>query len=101
VNALSSKPENVSRQPRPQPPSDPLRDAQLHNFALRLDLRRARRNVVGSRHLAAIDRLLDANAALSRSLDWLNGKAEAVSDDFEALAQFAIESGAVAEAVTQ
>jgi len=74
-------------------PGDPLRAAQLHNFALRLDLRRARRDPVGSHKIATIDRLLHVNAAVARSLEWLNGKADATHYDFEALPQFAIEPG--------
>lgn len=72
-------------------PSEPLRVAQLHNLALRLDLRRVRRDLVGSHRVATLDRLLDVNAAVARSLEWLNGKAEATHDDFEAMEQFAIE----------
>jgi hypothetical protein len=89
-------PTNPSYSP---PGRDPLRAAQLHNFAQRLDLRRARRDLVGSRKIATVDRLLDVNAAVARSLDWLNGKAEATRDGFAALEQFAIESGAVPDAV--
>jgi hypothetical protein len=91
---------NPIRQSCCPPRENPLRAAQLHNFAQRLDLRRVRRNLVGAQRVVAVDRLLDVNAAVSRSLEWLNGKAEAVPDDFEALDQLAIESGAVAEAVT-
>jgi cob(I)alamin adenosyltransferase len=86
---------NPTRLPR----EDPLKAAQLHNFALRLDLRRARRDLVGSHKIAAVDRLLDVNAAVARSLEWLNGKAEAVRDDFEALEHFVIEGATPPDAV--
>ena len=78
-----------------------LRAAQLHNSALRLDLRRLRRDLVGAREMAVINRLLDVNAAVARSLEWLNGKAEVPRDDFTELDQIPNESGAIAEAVPQ
>ena len=68
---------------------DLLRAAQLHNSALRLDLRRLRRDLVGAREMAIIDRLLDVNAAVARSLEWLNGKAEPMHDELAALEQLA------------
>lgn len=105
MNATINTSENADRQaayPHYCPPRpDPLRAAQLHTAAQRLDLRRARRDLVGSHKIATVDRLLDVNAAVSRSLEWLNSKAEAVPDDFAAPGQTAIELGAVAEAVSQ
>jgi hypothetical protein len=84
----------------PCPPREnPLRAAQLHTAAQRLDLRRIRRDLVGSQKIATVDRLLDVNAAVSRSLEWLNGKAEATHDDFEALEQLAMEPSSVRDAV--
>jgi hypothetical protein len=61
-------------------PGDPLRAAQLHNFALRLDLRRARRDLVGSQQVVAVNRLLDATDAFGRALQWLQG-GHGVTDD--------------------
>ena len=81
------------------PREDPLKAAQIHNFSLRLDLRRARRDLVGSHKIAAVNRLLDVNAAVARSLEWLNGKAGAAGEEFLGLEQLAIEPGAVADAV--
>jgi hypothetical protein len=92
---------NPIRQSSCPPRESPLKAAQLHTAAQRLDLRRVRRDLVGSHKIATVDRLLDVNAAVSRSLERLNGKAEAVADDFEALDQLPIEPGDVAEAVTQ
>jgi hypothetical protein len=92
---------NIPRAKVPCNPGDALRAALLHNFALRLDLRRVRRDLVGPQQIVAINRLLDANAAVARSLEWLNGTASALPEDFEAPGHLAIESGAVAEAVTQ
>ena len=78
---------------------DPLRAAQLHNFALRLDLRRVRRDLVAPRKIAVVNRLLDVNAAVSRSLDWLNGRGDGTNEDLVTLEQLAIERGLVPDAV--
>jgi hypothetical protein len=77
----------------------PLKSAQLHNFALRLDLRRARGELVGSHKTAAVNRLLDVNAAVSRSLAWLRGDLNGMDDIAEEFAQLAIELGATSDAV--
>ena|SRR5882672_12282001 len=77
---------------------DPLKAAQLHNLALRVDLRKARRELVGSHKIAAINRLLDVNAAVSRSLAWLRGGPEATDDGLEECGQLAIESRAMSDA---
>jgi hypothetical protein len=79
-------------------PGDPLWAAQLHTAAQRLDLRRIRRDLVGSHKIATVDRLLDVNAAVARSLAWLNGK-EATHEAFVGLEQLAMESAAMPEAV--
>jgi hypothetical protein len=86
---------NLTRSPR----EDPLKAAHLHNFALRIDLRRARRELVGSHKMAAVNRLLDVNAAVSRSLAWLRGGPDATDDGVEEFGQLAIESGAMPDAV--
>jgi hypothetical protein len=78
---------------QPRPPWEDLRAAQLHNSALRLDLRRLRRDLSGSCEMAVINRLLDVNAAVARSLERLNGKAEPMHDELAALEQFAIDPG--------
>jgi hypothetical protein len=78
---------------------DPLKAAQTHNFALRLDLRRARRDLVGSHKQAAVNRLLHVNAAVSRSLAWLRGGPDAIDDGLEEFGQLAIESRAMPDAV--
>ena len=78
---------------------DPLKAAKLHNFALRLDLRRARRDLVGSHKIAAVNRLLDVNAAVARSLEWLTGKAGATNEEFVGLEQLAMESQAMPDVV--
>lgn len=85
---------NPTRSPR----EDLLKAAQLHNFALRLDLRRVRRELVGSHKTAAINRLLDVNAAVSRSLAWLRGGLDPM-DDLVEFGQLAIESGSMPDAV--
>ena len=81
------------------PREDPLKAAQLHNFALRLDLRRARRDLVGSHKIAAVNRLLDVNAAVARSLEWLTGKAGATHEEVAGLEQLAMESQAMPDIV--
>jgi hypothetical protein len=102
VNASINTSENADRQaahPRYCPPKpDPLRAAQLHTAAQRLDLRRVRRDLVGSHKIATVDRLLDVNAAVARSLAWLNGK-EATQEPFVGLEQLAMESAAMPEAI--
>jgi hypothetical protein len=82
-------------------PGYPLRAAQLHNFALRLDLRRLRRSLVGGGRIVAVDRLLAVDAAVACSLEWPSGKTETVPGDYGALDPLAIESEATAEAVSQ
>jgi hypothetical protein len=96
VNEPNVPHANITRNP-----SDTLRAAQLHTAAQRLDLRRIRRELVGSHKIATVDRLLDVNSAVARSLDWLGCKAEVVLDDSGLLNEVAIESAATAEAVTQ
>lgn len=71
--------------------ADPLKAAQLHNFTLRLDLQRARRDLVGAHKLAAIDRL--------RSLSWLAGKPGVTHDEFVGLEQLAMELQAMPDVV--
>lgn len=95
--------ENAARQPH-QPRylrrrEDPLHGAMIAAASMKLHLRRLRRDLVGSHRLATVDRLLDANAAVARSLEWLNGKAEATRHDFEPLEQFAIGPGTLPDAV--
>jgi hypothetical protein len=102
VNANSITTGNAVPQVRTRycpPREDPLKAAQIHNFALRLDLRRARRDLVGSHKQAAVNRLLDVNAAVARSLEWLTGKAGATHEEFVGLEQLAMEPGAVPDAV--
>jgi hypothetical protein len=103
LNTFTCNSANATRQPhqpRYSPPlRDPLKQAAIANGSLKINLRRLRRDLVGAHKIATVDRLLDVNAAVSRSLEWLNGKAEAVPHDFEALDQLAIESGAVPDAV--
>jgi hypothetical protein len=99
VNANSITTGNDVPQARTRycpPREDPLKAAQIHNVALRLDLQRARRDLVGSHKLVAISRLLDVNAAVARSLEWLNGKADATDDCLE---QLAMESHAMPDVV--
>jgi len=81
------------------PREDPLKAAQLHNFALRLDLRRARRDIVGSHRMAAVNRLLDTTDAFGRALEWLRGGSNATHGDFAELEQLAMESQAVPDVV--
>ena len=69
MNTLSCNAANTTRQEALQ---DPLKAAQLHNAALRLDLRRVRRNLVSAQHTIAVNRLLDATDAFGRALDWLS-----------------------------
>jgi hypothetical protein len=94
--------ENTSRQankPRYSPPlQDPLKQAAIANGSLKINLRRLRRDLVGAHKLATVDRLLDVNAAVARSLVWLNGK-EATQEAFVGLEQLAMESAAMPEAV--
>jgi hypothetical protein len=78
VNTLSCNAENATRQAAVQ---DPLRAAQLHNFALRLDLRRVRRNLVGAQHVVVVNRLLDATAAFGRALEWMRARPNATEDN--------------------
>ena len=80
-------------------PSDPLRAAQLHNFALRLDLRRARCDLAGQQQIVAVNRLLDATDAFGPALQWLRGGPQATDDGLEELERLAMESVAMPEAV--
>ena len=85
--------------PRYSPPlQDPLKQAAIANGSLKINLRRLRRDLVGAHKLATVDRLLDVNAAVARSLAWLNGK-EATQEAFVGLEQLAMESAAMPEAV--
>jgi hypothetical protein len=90
---------NSIRQSYCPPPENPLRAAQLHTAAQRIDLRRLRRDLFGSHKIATVDRLLDVNAAVARSLEWLNGKAEVPRDDFTELEQLATTSVAMPDPV--
>lgn len=90
---------NVPREKIICNPGDLLKAAQLHTAAQRLDLRRIRRDLVGSHKIATVDRLLDVNAAVARSLEWLNGKAEDPRDDFTELEQLATTSVAMPDPV--
>lgn len=92
---LSTDNRNLqAHRPGYEPPvPDPWKDAKLHNSALRLDLRRLRRNLVGGQKVSVVNRLLDANAAVARSLDWLGGTGDpcatcAAGDDLAKLGQF-------------
>jgi hypothetical protein len=113
VNATINTSENADRQaayPRHCPPRpDPLRAAQLHNFALRLDLRRLRRDLAGPRQLATTNRLLDVTDAIGRALSWLSATGQpgttcAAGDQLAELGQLvplAMDAAAAPEAVTQ
>lgn len=102
MNALTCNAENVARQPRQKlyspPPQDPLKQAAIANGSLKINLRRFRGSLSGPAKVSALNRLLDASDAIARSLEWLNGKAEVMHDDFAALERFAIESGAMPDA---
>ena len=78
---------------------DPLRAAQLHNFALRLDLRRLRSDLAGPQQIVAVNRLLDATDAFGRALQWLRGRPIAADGGLEELERLAMELGVVADAV--
>jgi hypothetical protein len=103
VNATINTSENAGRQaPHPRycrARPDPLRAAQLHNFALRLDLRRVRSDLVGPQQIVAVNRLLDATDAFGRALQWLRGGPVAADDGLEELERLAMESGVVPDAV--
>jgi hypothetical protein len=49
--------------------------------------------------MATVNRLLDVNAAVARSLEWLNGKAGATHEEFVGLEQLAMESQAMPDVV--
>ena len=102
MNATQSTPENAARQPHqsysPQR-EDPLRGAMIANASLKLHLRRLRADLTGPHKVGAVNRLLDVNAAVARSLEWLTGKAGATHDEFVGLEQLAMESQAMPDAV--
>lgn len=102
VNALTCTAENNPCQPHPKlyspPPQDPLKQAAIANGSLKINLRRFRRDVSGSAKVSAVNCLLDACEAIARSLEWLNGKADAKHDDFLALEQLATDVAAAPEA---
>jgi hypothetical protein len=102
VNANSTTTGNDVPQARSRycpPREDPLKAARIHNFSLRLDLRRARRDLVGSHKIAAVNRLLDVNAAVARSLEWLTGKAGVTHEEFVELEQLAMAEPAMPDVV--
>jgi hypothetical protein len=80
-------------------PSDPLKAAQLHNFALRLDLRRARCGLAGPQRVVAVNRLLDATDAFGRALQWLRSGPGASDEGLEDLRQFVADPHAMPDAV--
>jgi hypothetical protein len=105
VNALCNAEDATRQVDQPQRPRycpsqvDQLRAAKLHNSSLKLSLRQLRGDLSGPQKTAVINRLLDVNAAVARSLEWLNGKAEATHDELAALEQLAMEPGTLPGAV--
>jgi hypothetical protein len=96
VNALTCSAENATRQPGRPPKADSLKEAAIANGSLKLHLRRARRDLVGSQQIIAVNRLLDATDAFGRALEWLRGGHGATDVCVE---QLAMESQAIADAV--
>jgi hypothetical protein len=96
---------NPQAHPRYDPPKqDPLKEALTAMASLKLHPKRFRRDLVGSRQLAATNRLLAASDAFGRSIEWLRGGSVGIEDGPEELAQLAMDSRAVpgaAEAVAQ
>jgi len=86
--------------PRYSPPlQDPLKQAAIANGSLKINLRRFRCSLSGPTKISAVNRLLDATEAFGRALQWLQGGPGATEDGLAELEEFAIELGAMPDAV--